>query len=265
MEDHDRTRRAPMTNGLGHEWRRTAVPTLLSSDFDGAQQSLTVSLVALTSAVLATLVGFPAAYALAPLRFPGRGLLEVVVSLPLVFPAVSFAIGLLILLEATGSTRPRRHWTTWMAGISRAMEVCAGDGRSSGLEKARCGDPDGNEYRAGLIQNPNAAFWRRELFREFGDLAPYGAQAAEFDRAQRRNRLVVLHHLEIIALHRRLARRPTWRRRRVEPLRALPEWPKDGNLPGDYARQLVFDRAQPEPAVYRKLNINGAKFERVSG
>jgi len=82
------------------------VPTLLSSDFDGAQQSLTVSLVALTSAVLATLVGFPAAYALAPLRFPGRGLLEVVVSLPLVFPAVSFGIGLLILLEATGSRRP---------------------------------------------------------------------------------------------------------------------------------------------------------------
>ena len=136
--------------------------------------------------------------------------------------------------------KPRRHWTTWMARTRPAITVCAGDGRSSGLEKARCGDPDGNEYRAGLIQNPNAAFWRRDLFREFGDLAPYGAQAAEFDRAQRRNRLVVLYHLEIIALHDRLARRPTWRRRRVEPLRALPEWPKNGNLPGDYARQLVL-------------------------
>jgi hypothetical protein len=174
--------------------------------------------------------------------------------------AFSFGVGLLILLEATGSRRPRRHWTTWMAGTSPAMTVCASVGRSSELEKARCGDPDGNEYRAGLIQNPNAAFWGRDLFREFGDLAPYGAQAAKFDRAQRRNRLVVLYHLEIIALHDRLARRPIWRRRRVEPLRALPEWPKDGNLPGDYARELVFDRAQPEPAVYRKLNINGRQI-----
>jgi hypothetical protein len=146
----------------------------------------------------------------------------------------------------------------WMAG-GPALTVCAGDGRSSGLEKARCGDPDGNEYRAGLIQNSNAAFWGRDLCREFGDLAPYGAQAAEFDRAQRRNRLIVLYHLEIIALD-RLARRPIWWRRRVEPLRALPDWPKDGNLPGDYARQLVCNRAQPEPTVYRKLNINGRQI-----
>jgi hypothetical protein len=145
-------------------------------------------------------------------------------------------------------------------GTCPVITVCAGVGRSSRLEKARCGDPDGNEYRAGLIQNSNAAFWGRDLFREFGDLAPYGAQAAEFDRAQRRNRLVALYHLEIIALHDRRARRPIWRRLRVEPLRALPEWPKDGNLPGDYVRQLVFDRAQPEPAVYRKLNIDGRQI-----
>ena len=150
-------------------------------------------------------------------------------------------------------------------GLVPAMAVCAGDGRSSGLEKARCGDPDRNEYRAGLIQNPNAAFWGRDLFREFGDLAPYGAQAAEFDRAQRRNRLVVLYHLEIIALQDRRARRPTGRRRRVEPLRALPEWPKNGNLPGDYARQLVFDRAQPEPEVYRKLNIRAPNLRESQG
>lgn len=158
-----------------------------------------------------------------------------------------------------------REWETAaplddVDGRGPAMTVCAGDGRSSGLEKARCGDPDGNEYRAGLIQNSNAAFWGRDLFREFGDLAPYGAQAAEFDRAQRRNRLVVLYHLEIIALQDRLARRPICRRRRVEPLRALPDGPKDGNLPGDYARQLVWNRAQPEPAVYRKLNINGRQI-----
>jgi hypothetical protein len=143
-------------------------------------------------------------------------------------------------------------------GTCPVIRVCAGVGRSSRLEKARCGDPDGNEYRAGLIQNSNAAFWGRDLFREFGDLAPYGAQAAKFDRAQRRNRFVVLYHLEIITLHDRLAGRPTWRR--VEPLRALPEWPKNGNLPGDCARQLVFNRAQPEPAVYGKLNTNGRQI-----
>lgn len=86
--------------GLTLDWYHTAFSTLLSSDFGGAQQSLTVSVVvALISAGLATLVGFPAAYALVRLRFPGRRVLEVLVSLPLVFPAVSFGIGLLILLS----------------------------------------------------------------------------------------------------------------------------------------------------------------------
>ena len=116
-------------------------------------------------------------------------------------------------------------------GLVPAMAVCAGDGRSSGLEKARCGDPDGNEYRAGLIQNSNAAFWGGDFFREFGDVAPHGARATKFDRAQRRNRLVALYHLKIIELRHRLARRQSGKWRRGEPARALSEWPSYGNLP----------------------------------
>jgi putative spermidine/putrescine transport system permease protein len=128
--------------GLTLDWYGAAVSTLLSGDFGGAQQSLTVSLVvALTSAALASLVGFPAAYALVRLRFPGRRVLEVLVSLPLVFPAVSFGIGLLILLSRLAVDLPYgrliladtilaipfvvRNVSASLAGLSRSLEEAA--------------------------------------------------------------------------------------------------------------------------------------------
>ena len=118
------------------------------------------------------------------------------------------------------------------------------------MEQACGGDPDGNQYRAGLIQNSNAALWGGDLFGEFGDMSPHGAHGAQFDGAQRRNRLVALDHLEVIELRHRLGRRQNGKRRRAEPARALLEWPGDGNLPSACGVQLIFTRAQPGVTVY---------------
>src|SRR5271154_1279827 len=66
------------------------------------------------------------------------------------------------------------------------------------LEKTRARDLHGNEYRARLIQDSNSAFWVRDLFRGFGDVTPHRRWIREFNRAQRRERLVVLPYLDII-------------------------------------------------------------------
>jgi putative spermidine/putrescine transport system permease protein len=128
--------------GITLEWYRGAFATLLSGDFDGARNSLAVSFaVALVSAVLATLTGVMAAYALVRFRFPGRRVLEVLVSLPLVFPAVSFGIGLLMLVSSLDLALPYgrliladtimalpfvvRNVTASLAGLGRSVEEAA--------------------------------------------------------------------------------------------------------------------------------------------
>jgi len=57
---------------------------------------------ALAVAVLAVLVGFPLAYAIARYRFPGRSLLEALSLGPLALPALVTGIGLLQLLQLAG-------------------------------------------------------------------------------------------------------------------------------------------------------------------
>lgn len=88
-------------------WYREALTTLLSGEFGGARHSLIVSLViALTSATSAGVIGVAAAYGIVRYRFPGRHALEQLVSLPLLFPSVSFGVGLLLLLNRTGFESP---------------------------------------------------------------------------------------------------------------------------------------------------------------
>jgi hypothetical protein len=70
------------------------------------------------------------------------------------------------------------------------------------MEKTRGRDPHGNEYRAGLVQDSNSAFWGRDLFRKFGDVTPHRRWIREFNRAQRRERLVALPYLNIIHVDR---------------------------------------------------------------
>lgn len=124
------------------EWYRNAFATLLSDEFGGARQSLIVSLgVSVASAVIATTVGLAAAYALVRLQFPGRGALEVLVSLPLVFPSVSFGVGLLIVLSSFEFQIPYgrliladtilalpfvvRNVSASLAGLGRSLEEAA--------------------------------------------------------------------------------------------------------------------------------------------
>ncbi|MBC9208546.1 ABC transporter permease [Roseomonas aerophila] len=51
--------------------------------------------IAVPTVILSFLVGLPVAYALVRLRFPGRGLLAELVNLPLVFPPIVLAFGLM--------------------------------------------------------------------------------------------------------------------------------------------------------------------------
>jgi molybdate transport system permease protein len=60
-------------------------------------QALELSLVTTTaSTLLAILFGLPVAYVLARMRFPGRGLLETLVTMPAVLPPVVAGVALLI-------------------------------------------------------------------------------------------------------------------------------------------------------------------------
>lgn len=66
-------------------------------------ESILVSLeIASLTAVLCVLVGVPASYALVRYRFAGRELIEELLGLPVVFPAVVLGIALLILISALG-------------------------------------------------------------------------------------------------------------------------------------------------------------------
>lgn len=76
----------------GEVWRQLGAPAV--------QDALWLSLrVSLSAAALSALLGFPLAYALARLRFPGRGLARALVTLPMVLPPV---VGGAALLAAFG-------------------------------------------------------------------------------------------------------------------------------------------------------------------
>jgi putative spermidine/putrescine transport system permease protein len=65
---------------------------------------LTSLTVAASTAALALLFGLPAAYALARYDFPGRGLAETVIMMPLVLPALVLSIALTLLFSRIGFT-----------------------------------------------------------------------------------------------------------------------------------------------------------------
>jgi putative spermidine/putrescine transport system permease protein len=66
-------------------------------------ESILVSLeIAAATAIVCVLAGVPACYALVRFRFPGRVLIEELLGLPVVFPAVVLGIALLILVSASG-------------------------------------------------------------------------------------------------------------------------------------------------------------------
>ncbi len=89
---------------MGLRWYRS-VWRLLSepSDISRLQGALATSL-AISAAVmvLSAAVGTPAAYALARYRFPGRGLIEALLALPLIFPLVVLGVALLVIASLLG-------------------------------------------------------------------------------------------------------------------------------------------------------------------
>ncbi|MCI0755278.1 ABC transporter permease [Teichococcus vastitatis] len=62
----------------------------------------TSALLAAIVSVLALLLGGPAAYAIARLEFPGRGMLEAMLSAPLLLPTLVLGLGLLLVLQPLG-------------------------------------------------------------------------------------------------------------------------------------------------------------------
>ncbi|WP_159995020.1 ABC transporter permease [Roseomonas sp. 18066] len=73
---------------ISFELYRESGPAILRSVADSMR-------IALPTVVVCFLVGLPVAYALVRLRFPGRGLLAELVNLPLVFPPIVLAFGLM--------------------------------------------------------------------------------------------------------------------------------------------------------------------------
>jgi putative spermidine/putrescine transport system permease protein len=63
---------------------------------------LTSLAIAALTAVVCILAGVPASYALARFRFPGRGAVEELLGLPVVFPSVVLGIALLVLVSTSG-------------------------------------------------------------------------------------------------------------------------------------------------------------------
>ncbi|ONG51786.1 hypothetical protein BKE38_15575 [Pseudoroseomonas deserti] len=75
-------------HGISFDLYRESGPAILRSVADSMR-------IALPTVVVCFLVGLPVAYALVRLRFPGRGLLAELVNLPLVFPPIVLAFGLM--------------------------------------------------------------------------------------------------------------------------------------------------------------------------
>jgi putative spermidine/putrescine transport system permease protein len=67
------------------------------------RESLLVSLeIAVLTALVCVLAGVPASYALVRYRFAGKALVEELLGLPIVFPAIVLGIALLVLVSASG-------------------------------------------------------------------------------------------------------------------------------------------------------------------
>lgn len=74
--------------GFSLDLYRESAPTILRSVADSMR-------IAVPTVLVCFLVGLPVAYALVRLNFPGRGLLAELVNLPLVFPPIVLAFGLM--------------------------------------------------------------------------------------------------------------------------------------------------------------------------
>jgi putative spermidine/putrescine transport system permease protein len=73
------------------------------ADFARLAESLIVSLeIAAAAALVCVVTGVPASYALVRLSFRGRGLIEELLGLPIVFPTVVLGVALLMLISQSG-------------------------------------------------------------------------------------------------------------------------------------------------------------------
>jgi len=85
------------------QWYRSAWRTFVSpdaSDVLSMGSALSTSLiVAISTMLIATLVSVPAAYALSRYRFRGKGVVEQLVALPLVYPLVMLGLSLLLVFN----------------------------------------------------------------------------------------------------------------------------------------------------------------------
>lgn len=91
--------------GLSLRWYAEVWALLTGPDAGMARlgESLAVSLqIAAATAIVCILAGVPAAYALVRVRFRGRGLVEELLGLPVVFPTVVLGVALLMLVSLAG-------------------------------------------------------------------------------------------------------------------------------------------------------------------
>jgi putative spermidine/putrescine transport system permease protein len=91
--------------GLSLRWYQEVWALLAGPDAAMARlgESLAVSLqIAAATALVCVLAGVPASYALVRLRFRGRGFVEELLGLPVVFPTVVLGVALLMLVSLSG-------------------------------------------------------------------------------------------------------------------------------------------------------------------
>jgi putative spermidine/putrescine transport system permease protein len=100
----------------------------------------TSATVGLGSGFLALLVGVPAAYAIVRYRFPGRGLTEALLTLPIILPQIIIGIGMLIFFSRYGSLSSVQqlivaHAIVIVPFVTRIM-VASFEGIDNSLEEA---------------------------------------------------------------------------------------------------------------------------------
>jgi putative spermidine/putrescine transport system permease protein len=91
--------------GLSLRWYQEVWTLLTGPDAAIARfgESLAISLqIAAATAILCVLAGVPASYALVRLQFRGRGFVEELLGLPVVFPTVVLGVALLMLVSLSG-------------------------------------------------------------------------------------------------------------------------------------------------------------------
>jgi putative spermidine/putrescine transport system permease protein len=87
---------------LSLRWYDQTLTMMFGSDADimRLRESLLTSVgIALATAFMCTICGIPAAYAMSRIEFRGRAVVEVMVSLPIIFPTIVLGISLLIILS----------------------------------------------------------------------------------------------------------------------------------------------------------------------